>query len=562
VPRPAKTPYVFLCLLFAVLANGKAQTQQPPETPATFRAKVNVVLVPVVVRDKQGHSVGNLRREDFEVFDKNKPQVITTFSIEMSGSAPAKPETTTAEPTEAPTGERKPPALPSHFVAYLFDDVHLSFSDLAIVRDAAERHLNDSLGPADRAAVFTTSGQTTLDFTDDRAKLHETLSLLRPQPIARPPGQQCPDVSYYQADLIVNKNDPRALEAATEDALGCMNVDPPDANLARPAAQAAARRALTAGGTSSRLSLGVVGDVVRRLSTMPGQRSIILISPGFLTLVNVQPGKAGIIDRAIRANVIISSLDTRGLSTAIPGGDASQAVQTAGKTQYQSAGALASEDVLAELADGTGGAFFHNNNGLVEGFKHLAARPEYVYALGFSPQNLKLDGSFHALKVLLKDPENLSLQARRGYYAPTHIADPRETAREEIQEALVSREELHGIPVALRTELGKPGESGAQLAVLVWVDVKRLPFRKEDGRNCDDLAVVSALFDGNGNLVKDAHKDIQMKVPDQTLEDRLRSGIIVRNNFDVKPGSYRIRVVVRDSEGQLLAAANGAVEIP
>jgi hypothetical protein len=62
----------------------------------------------------------------------------------------------------------------------------------------------------DRAAIYTTSGRTTLDFTDDRAKLHATLLRITPQPIARA-SQLCPDISYYQADLIVNQNDPMAL---------------------------------------------------------------------------------------------------------------------------------------------------------------------------------------------------------------------------------------------------------------------------------------------------------------------------------------------------------------
>jgi hypothetical protein len=53
-----------------------------------------------------------------------------------------------------------------------------------------------------------------------------------------------------------------------------------------------------------------------------------------------------------------------------------------------------------------------------------------------------------------------------------------------------------------------------------------------------------------------------MRLKDQTLESRLNSGITVRSSFDVKPGSYMIRLVIRDSEGQLMAAANGTVDIP
>jgi hypothetical protein len=220
------------------------------------------------------------------------------------------------------------------------------------------------------------------------------------------------------------------------------------------------------------------------------------------------------------------------------------------------------EDVLAELAFGTGGVFFHNNNDLVEGFKRVAARPEFMYVLGFSPQNLKLDGRLHNLKITLRSPAKLDLQARKGYYAPQHLADPAETAKQEIQDALFSREELRDIPLVMHTQFFKPSADDAKLAVLARVDVKHLHFRKENGRNQDNLTVVSGLFDRNGNLVTGNSKVVEMRLKDQTLESKLNSGITVRSSFDVKPGSYLIRLVIRDSEGQLMAAANGTVDIP
>ncbi len=101
-----------------------------------------------------------------------------------------------------------------------------AFGDLAMVRDAAQRHLNTSLEPTDRAAIYSTSGQTMLDFTDDRAKLSETLLRLRPRASTQSLMPGCPDVSYYMADLIQNKNDPQALDVATQDAMQCLHLDP------------------------------------------------------------------------------------------------------------------------------------------------------------------------------------------------------------------------------------------------------------------------------------------------------------------------------------------------
>jgi len=153
-------------------------------------------------------------------------------------------------------------------------------------------------------------------------------------------------------------------------------------------------------------------------------------------------------------------------------------------------------------------------------------------------------------------------QARRGYYAPKHEIDPQEQAKEEIREAIFSREELADIPLDVQTQFFKSSDIAATLAVVAKVDIKKLPFRKADGRNNDVLAVVSGLFDRNGNLIKATQKTIEMRLRDETLQKRGSGGIVLKTNFDVTPGSYVIRVVIRDKEGQMMSARNGAVEIP
>src|SRR5579862_933322 len=578
-PSPGWHAVFVVALCFPAAANAQAPPAQDQnsaevtthDTPATFRTKVNLVLVPVVVRDKSGRAIGNLHKEDFQISDRGKPQIISSFSIEtLANPSPEPVKTLPAENgVEAPASAAQA-VMPNRFVAYVFDDVHISLSDLMQVRAAAQRHLTGSLVPTDRAAIFTTSGRTTLDFTDDRAKLLETLLRLNPQPIARSPVQECPDISYYQADLIVNKNDPLALNAAVQDTFACMRLDPTDASsrtLAQTVSTGQAQHVLQTGEVETQAALTVLNQVVRRLSTMPGKRSIILASPGFITLADLFSEKSALIDHAIRANVIISTLNARGLYTVIPGGDASQpnpesAAGAMIRAQYETNSSTVGEDVLAELAYGTGGVFFHNDNDLFEGFNRVAARPDFIYVLGFSPENLKLDGRFHALKITVRNSGKLDLQARRGYYAPQHLADPGETAKEEIRDALFSREELRDIPVEIHTQFFKSSVENAKLAVLARVDVKHLRFRKENGRNMDNLTVVSGVFDRNGNLITGNQKTVEMHLKDQTLESRLDHGITVRSSFDVKPGSYLVRLVVRDSEGELMAAANGAVEIP
>jgi hypothetical protein len=231
------------------------------------------------------------------------------------------------------------------------------------------------------------------------------------------------------------------------------------------------------------------------------------------------------------------------------------------KQQYDREAALEQEQVMGELADGTGGTFFHNNNDLKEGFRRVATPSEYLYVLGFSPQNLKFDGSFHRLKVTVKSKSVATLQARRGYYAPKHAESEADTAKQQIEDAVFSRDEMHELPVDLHTQFFKTSDVDAKLTVLAHVDVRGLHFEKIDGRNRNELTVVSVLFDRNGNFIAGQEKKLQMRLRDQTL-GKLSSGITVRASFDTKTGSYFVRLVVRDANGRLMAAENGSVEIP
>ncbi len=533
------------------------------DTAPTFQSKVNLVLVPIVVRDAAGHVIGNLTKDDFQLFDKGKPQTIASFQVLRRRASQPTDSPAHSDATAAPL-----PASPERYVAYLFDDLNVQTGDLIYAKKAATAHLSTSLQPTDRAAVYTTSGQNGLDFTDDKAKLIEAVAKLQPRTLYQHVGRQCPDLTYYWADLIINKNDPMALNAAAQETMVCMSLDPTDPSAkttAKQMSQTAANQELSMGEQGTRVTLSTLKSVIRRLSAKPGQRLIVLASPGFLALSGeAMNDKAEILDLAASLNVMISSVNIRGLFTtnmdASQSGSSSVAAQNS-ISQYFSQSALASEDVLSELADGTGGTFFHNNNDLAAGFTQVAAAPEVSYVLGFSPQALKPDGSFHRLKITIISRKDGSIQARRGYYAVKRGRDAEADAKADIQDAVFSRDELRDIPVDLQTQFFKPAADAAKLTIVAKVDLRRLRFKKVEGRNNDNLTVVSVLFDRNGNYITGMTKNVEMRLRDQTLA-RLESGITVKTNFDVKPGTYVVRLVVRDSEGQAMAARNGAVDIP
>jgi VWFA-related protein len=539
------------------------------DTPATFKVRVNLVLVRVVVRDRQGKIVSNLKKEDFQLYDNKKLQAISSFSLETPETRTASAVASTASEGSSSSADAaggKAIVLPQRFVSMVFDDIHLSMSDAVFVRDSASRFFA-ALAASDRVSLNTTSGQLTQEFTDDHEKLAKALLGITPRPLVGGTFHDCPDVTYYQADLIVNKSDQQAFDVAAAEALACaFNNDSRMMSAAQSLARATADRAVMQGDSETQYAYRHLDEVVRRLANMPGQRVLVLVSPGFITST-LQSEASEMVDRATRSNIVINTIDARGLYTPDVMGDIADPPQdnilTAGyKSSYRVSAQLAQEEVLAQLADGTGGKFFHNRNDVDEAMREAGAAPAYSYLLGFSPQNLKIDGRFHSLKVSVTSKEKFDIQARHGYFAPRTLTDPAEAAKLEMQEALFSQEEIRDLPVELQTQFFKKDDAQARLAVLTHFDVKAIHFQKLSGRNNDQLTILTGIFDENGNFVTGLSKIVEMKLLDTTYTRLSRSGFTVKTSFDVKPGTYLVRMVVRDAMGAQMAARNGAVVIP
>ena len=532
------------------------------DTSATYKLNVNLVLVRVVVRDAQGKPVGNLKKEDFQLFDNRKAQIISTFSVETPRShvetaateSNGKSESGVADAGAAPVVQ-----LPQRFVALYFDDVHLEDSQAIETKQAAVKLLN-SVAATDRVAIFNSSGHFEQEFTSDRDKLMAAIQQVAPHPIGtRNPSADCPPLSYYQAYQIAEGGDPFAMQVALADLPNCTMV-PNDKNQAKMMVTALASTVEAEGEQEERVALRNLDSVVRRMSILPGQRVIVLISPGFYVAPTTRE-ENDLIDRATKVGVVVNALDARGLYTSGVYDAANREHVDQFSTEFRQTEESVMQDVLASVAYGTGGEFFHHRNDLDQGLVQLAAQPEVSYVLGFSPRELKLDGKYHALKVSLSSKTSWTVEARRGYFAPLASDNPDHVAYEQIDQALTSQDELRELPLQCETQIFKSGNQ-ARLSVVARIDTKSLKFRRVDERNHDKLKVVMALFDNNGNFLSGMERGITLQLKDTTLAALNKTGIRVKLNFDTKPGAYLVRVVVRESEGEQLGATSQGVVIP
>ena len=570
----------FVPIAVLMLATGPTAAQQtanPPEVQARettpqfrIRAERNLVLVRVEVRDAKGRTVRDLHKEDFRLLDDGKPQEISGFSVEVSKTEPegAQPRVAPTAPTSASAVTPPPPVVPQRFVGLFFDDYHTKAEGIMRTRNAAWHYVETTVRPQDRVAIFTATGKDQLDFTGDQAKLHDALFRLAARPL---PPTGCPQIDEYEAYLVTQLNEPDALKLLHTDAIRCINgvtqvgSDRPTfgAGGAEQQAELEAAAVWSHAERESQYALQAIEQTVLRLAAMPGQRSLVLVSPGFLTETQKQKVDA-ITDRALQQQVVISAIDAAGLDARIPSQITNAALQSieALRVRLESTGSVASSGVLAYLSADTGGVFFHNSNDFNQGFSEAAAVPEAYYMLTFSPQDVKLNGKFHSLKVILNTPGHFTVQARRGYFASEATLAEQAPGADELQRAVFSLEELHGLPAEVSAKVEKLKDQKSTLIVSIHVNIASLRYRKEADRSVDTLIFDTALFDRDGKYVTSKEASLDLHLKDATLEKLSKSGIIARTNFEVGPGTYRVREVVRDSESTGMSALNRDVEAP
>jgi VWFA-related protein len=561
-------------------AAASAQTAPAPEITTqetqpgfALRARANEVLVRVVVRDAHGQAVTNLARDDFRLLDNGTRQVIRGFSLEFAHPAATRPVEKSNRPSaeKPPEKVESPAAPPQRFVALYFDDTFMAFDDVVRTRKAATHYLETAITPGDRVGLFTSSGQQEdVEFTSDLSALEKGLAKLRPNPHT-PPCKVKEEFyeaynAYWSLETGMGGVPPSSgvhqgsASGGSQATAGGPIVNPrvdTALQLAPSARMAWAKHRITAVQSLARLEA-----LVRRLSAMPGQRTLVWISPGFLAM-DQDDRVTSLIEQALRAHVVVSALDSRGVWTPETGIDF--CIPGATPPPNAQAADLAAGDVLAVVATGTGGILFHDNNDFDAGFRLAGGLPEAAYLLSFSPAELEYDGKFHNLTVQLVNGRGLSVQARKGYFAPSAPpgSEPATTvAEEELEQDVFSQGEVQTVPLTLDTQFFKTATDEAKLTVLARLDVSHLHLKKQNGRNLDHLTVITALFSYAGEFVTGNRQTVDLRLLDQSLARLKQAGLSLPASFLVKPGQYLVRAVVGERDEGEVSAGNTAVDIP
>jgi len=552
-----------------------------PQENGTIRVQSTIVDVNVVVRDSKGQMVTGLKKEDFEIYDQGKKQNISQFSIEIAHP----PVTKAPEHVEAQAQPPVPPPPPRpRFLGFYFDDENLSASDLVFARKAAVGFVEKHMEETDRAGVFTSSTTVTQQFTSNKQQILATLAkVVSHQRSSTFGATSCPRITPYEAYQIHETYDQHsdAFDLALAQAIQC-NCLQGDSNCQVQMAKMVQTQAETVLSLSEQFaqdSLGVLGDVIHYMGRMPGHRMLIMTSSGFFAKSDkVQHTQDKMIDSALKAGIVINTLDAKGLAADWVGGNPADGppivVADGGMNALQdrilSDERDVSNDSMAVLASSTGGKFFHNSNDLDGGLVEIAALPEVTYALSFSPDDIKENGSYHNLKVRLPGRNDVTISARSGYFSQSHEKNSPSAKFQKLNKEVMANDEMNGVSAEVTTQSGKLGSGESALKVNVHVTGKGLSFKKgisggPDGKGSnirvERMIFITALFDMQGKYLGGVEAVMDMNLKDATFAQISKDGVDAHSTLEAPPGTYRLREVVQEVVGGKLHASSQTVAI-
>jgi VWFA-related protein len=573
---------VILPVLIAVglLVPGAARAQQKPQqkpqeqpaAPPAFPAQVDLVTVDVVVTDKKGAPITGLTRESFTVLEDGQPQGIASFEAVVlpdkpSASPPPQPRIATNTATEARAGR-------SFLV--VFDDVHLSPQQAHRAKGAVAEFLKNGVREGDVVTLAATSGSAWWSARMEAGR-EELLALTK-----RLDGRNIPDMSPermsdYEAMRIHVYNDTqveaRVARRFETYGVGTSTGGRQSANTTEgstidgdPFVRGRAADVYFQAVAKNRITLDVVQRVLGSMAGTKGRKSLILVSEGFIYDPNLSEFR-DVVQASRRANVAIYFLDTRGLS----GMSVYATAQFGPALPEQDIGFAFTENIEASegaesLAGDSGGFTVKNTNDLGRGIQRIADETRSYYLLGYNPTNTARDGRFRKIQVRL-DRKNVEVRARKGYYAALEgakAAERKPGAPDPVfQAALDSPFDVDQIPMRMTSYVMDEALMGkASVMVATEVDLRDFAFEEQEGRLVDSAEFLMVVAHRETGEFFRYDQKIDMRLLPETRARMARTWLPIQRDFELAPGGYQAKIVVRDKNSGRVGTVVHRFEVP
>ncbi len=510
---------------------------------ARIQVTSELVLVNVVARDKKGDPVRDLKKEDFTLFEDGKKQQISTFDFEdvdqmaAAGAAEATTSGVAGQGTLLRSGKKTAPSLDARdrrLMLLFFDFSAMDPEQIDRSVDAARKFVETKMEPADLMALVSLAKNmhVDLDFTDDKTKLLSALS------------------AYNSGEGQGFENGGTGTSEGAAETSGAFSADDTDFNT-----------------FSADRKLLALQSLMQTLGKLPQKKSLVYFSNGISQSgVDNQSALRATTAAAVKANVAIYSLDTRGLQAFPPGGEA-QSASLHGQSAYSGASVLndlngnaASQETLATLSSDTGGKAFFDSNDFSGVFSQVQKDSSAYYVLGFTSNNPLKDGRFRRLKVQV-NRSDLKLDFRSGYYAGRDFEHLNRADREQqLSDELAAQLPRVDVPLYVGAAYFRQDDSHYYLAVSLVVPGSQIPFVTEKEKDNATIDIIGEVREGGKFPVGQLRDMVKLAV--ESTQQVRRKNVQYNTGFVLAPGSYHLKFVIRENQTGRMGSFETDVQIP
>jgi VWFA-related protein len=537
-----KTSLALALALAAIATTATAQDSVPaqPSTQYTFTVNSDLVLTNVVVRDKKtGEVVRGLTARDFTILENGKPQRISTFDFESVDQATPLNEATingksSTSIFNAKTGVATSEELRNHrLIVMFFDLTSMQPEDIERSQEAARNYINKQMQPADIVAVVSLDTDLSLDqdFTQNKQLLlnavnsYSGASAQGFTPGATSTTNQVEDATSFTPD---------------ESEYNDLNTD---------------------------RELFAIASVSKSLAGINEKKSMLYFSGGIQRDgIENQASLHSAINSAVRANLSIYSVDSRGLEAIGPLGDASTG-SLRGANGYNGTSLqnnmdanFNTQEVMANLSSDTGGKSFFDTNDFSPAFERIQRDTSAYYVLGFRSTDPRRDGRYRRLSIKINRTD-VKLEYRPGYYAPADYRHSnREDREQQLEDQLASDLPATDMAVYLAAWYFRTDDTHYYIPVSLVVPGSQIPFVKGGDKDKATIDIIGEVKDSAGHVIGQARQTVKLNI-DQAQQVRQKN-VQYSTGFNLPIGKYHLKFVVRENETGRMGSFEADINVP
>jgi len=534
---------IVLALAAVLTLNAQQQPDQNSDSQnQSFTLKVNsdLVLTNVIVRDKKtGEVVRGLTAKDFTILENGKAQQISSFDFEsVDQAAPLNEATITGQAGHsifnAKTGVARHEELRNHRLIVLFFDLtSMQPEDIERSQDAARNYINRQMQPADLVSVVSldTSLSVDQDFTQNKQLLLNAVNSYS--------GDQS---QGFQQGVTSTTNQVEDTTSFTAD-----ESEYNDLNTDR--------------------ELFAIASISKSLAYINQKKSMLYFSGGIQRDgIENQASLRSAINAAVRANLSIYSVDTRGLQAVSPLGDASTG-SIRGTGAYNGSALqnnldanFNTQEVMATLSSDTGGKAFFDSNDFSPAFERIQRDTSAYYVLGFRSTDSRRDGRYRKLTIKINRAD-VKVEYRAGYYAPADYQhSSREDRERQLEEQLTSDLPATDVAVYMETLYFRTDDTHYYVPVSIVVPGSQIPFIKGGDKDKATLDIIGEVKDFAGHVIGQARETVKLSI-DQAQQVRQKN-VQYSTGFTLPIGKFHLKFVVRENETGRMGSFETDINVP